>query len=97
MIAHLVRRLGALVNGPPRADYSGIPPSLLRDVGLAGPHAGRIGTAPAPDQREGDDDRPRRPFSFRIHPASELVELRDRSALASLPVFRHKGRRPLVA
>lgn len=95
MIAQFLRRLGALIAGPPRTDFGQIPPSLMRDVGLEGPHL--IGTAPAPDgiaAREGANSPARPPFSFRIHPASELVEFRDRSSLASLPVFRQKGAQP---
>ncbi len=85
MIAHVLRRLGALVSGPPRADFSGIPPNLLRDVGLDGSHIRMIAVSP----REQDTAPSKRPFSFRTHPASELVELRDRSAVASVSDFRH--------
>ena len=98
MIAHVLRRLGALVSGPPRADFSAIPPFLLRDVGLveqghipAGPGVVDTSQPVAPANRAG------RPFSFRIHPASELVEFRERSPLATLPDLRHNTASPLSA
>lgn len=92
MIAHLLRRLGAAFAGPPGVprpvDYAAVPPALLRDVGLAGPHAAPAAARTAGP--EGATGPQHRPFSFRIHPVSELVELRDRSAVASVQDFRHK-------
>lgn len=50
-------------------------PALLRDVLPDGT------SVPGGHSRTAD----RRPVSFQTHPSSELVEFRDRSALASLP------------
>lgn len=56
-------------------------PALLRDV------------LPDGSSVPGDRSRPdaRRPISFQTHPSSELVEFRDRSALASLPRIGDRG------
>ncbi len=73
--------LGALARAlltpaAPGADgVHSLSPALLRDV--------LQDDACAPPERRHAD--PRRPVSFRMHPASEFFEARDTSALASLP------------
>lgn len=60
--------------------YPDLPDVILRDLGADTRHTLEMGTHPA-----------RRPFSFRIHPISELTEYRDRLFLATFPSFGDKS------
>ncbi|MFM2045271.1 MAG: hypothetical protein RLY86_3847 [Pseudomonadota bacterium] len=91
MLLLMLRRLGAHLIGPPRVDAGSVPPGLMADVGLTG----RDSPLFTIDPREAIAVPPARPFSFRIHPASELIELGDRSGLASLPGMRQNNTHPL--
>ncbi len=70
--------LGRLVRLP--APYPDLPYVILRDMDSETRHA-----------LEDTSRRHRRPFSFRIHPISELTEYRDRLFLATFPSFGDKS------
>ncbi|MFV3130207.1 hypothetical protein [Niveispirillum sp. KHB5.9] len=71
----LLGRLARIV--PPHPD---LPDVILRDLDPATRRA-----------LEDTARRHRRPFSFRIHPISELTEYRDRLFLATFPSFGDKS------
>lgn len=75
----LLARLGRAL-GPRPAPYPDLPVAILRELDAEGRHF----TEAAALYR-------RRPFSFRIHPISELTEYRDRLFLATFPPFSDKS------
>lgn len=75
----LPARLARLLAPMPRP-YPDLPDVILRDLDADTRHALEMGARPA-----------RRPFSFRIHPISELTEYRDRLFLATFPSFGDKS------
>ncbi|OYQ31780.1 hypothetical protein CHU95_21895 [Niveispirillum lacus] len=70
--------LGRLVR--PTVPYPDLPDVILRDM-----------DADLRAALEATARRHRRPFSFRIHPISELTEYRDRLFLATFPSFGDKS------
>ncbi|KPF82574.1 hypothetical protein IP70_21630 [alpha proteobacterium AAP38] len=75
----LPARLARLLAPIPRP-YPDLPDVILRDLDADTRHALERGARQA-----------RRPFSFRIHPISELTEYRDRLFLATFPSFGDKS------
>ncbi len=71
--------LARLLTPRPRP-YPDLPDVILRDLDDDTRHTLEMGTR-----------RDRRPFSFRIHPISELTEYRDRLLLATFPSFGDKS------
>lgn len=70
--------LGRLVRLP--APHPDLPDVILRELDIDTRHT-----------LEATARRYRRPFSFRIHPISELTEYRDRLFLATFPSFGDKS------
>lgn len=75
----LPARLARLLAPMPRP-YPDLPDVILRDLDADTRHALEMRTR-----------YPKRPFSFRIHPISELTEYRDRLFLATFPSFGDKS------
>ena len=74
----LLHGLGRLVRRP--TGYPDLPDVILRDLDADTRH-----------MLEETGRRHGRPFSFRIHPISELTEYRDRLFLATFPHFGDKS------
>lgn len=75
----LLRWLARQMSPMPRP-YPDLPDVILRDLDADTRHTLELGAL-----------HPRRPFSFRIHPISELTEYRDRLFLATFPSFGDKA------
>lgn len=75
----LLRWLARQMSPMPRP-YPDLPDVILRDLDADTRHALGVDARSA-----------RRPFSFRIHPISELTEYRDRLFLATFPSFGDKS------
>lgn len=75
LLGRLARRLGAIP-----APFPDLPDVILRDLDIDTRHSLAI--------RRGGHVRP---FSFRIHPISELTEYRDRLFLATIPSIGDKS------